>query len=46
VNAKGDNMSHSVNDEVKEQIYEYLHQELGREPTLKELQEEFEKRSR
>jgi len=39
-------MSHQGNDRVLEDIYEYLYQELGREPTLKELQEEFEKRSR
>tara|TARA_R110000787_G_C13265964_1_gene431014 strand:+ start:669 stop:788 length:120 start_codon:yes stop_codon:yes gene_type:complete len=39
-------MSHSVNDEVQEQIYEYLREELGREPTTTEIREEFEKRSR
>jgi len=39
-------MSHSVNDRTLEDIYEYLREELKREPTLKEMQEEFEKRSR
>ena len=39
-------MSHQGNDRVLEDIYEYLYQELKREPTTKEVREEFEKRSR
>ena len=38
-------MSHSVNDRVLEDIYEYLYQELKREPTTKEVREEFERRA-
>jgi hypothetical protein len=39
-------MSHPGNDPVLEDIYEYLYEQLKREPTTKEVREEFEKRSR
>ena len=45
MNVKGDSMSHSVNDEAYEDIYEYLYEKFKREPTLKEIREEFERRA-
>ena len=39
-------MSHPVNDKAYEDIYEYLYELFKREPTLKEMQKEFERRSR
>jgi hypothetical protein len=31
------NMSNTMNDELKEQIYEALYEELDREPTIEEM---------
>ena len=41
-----DNDLRAGNDRVLEDIYEYLYEQLKREPTTKEVREEFEKRSR
>ena len=42
---RGDSMSHQGNDRVLEDIYEYLYEQLKREPTTKEVREEFERRA-